>query len=192
MEFRPPLWGNFVYYADHDLLSFGLLMKGGLMVPAMYHGTQALEKYFKALSLSIIDPKGETETFSGNNWLRNHSLEYFANRCGVQYSYYIQPDILDHLRRFSEYDQAARYPWVNTQYSNGFSTADIPVFEELIRNLRSDLPIISDDYPLGILVRGHHHLDPKTPINTSLDNLLKLAVISLREIFSNVDILVRW
>ena len=191
MSYRPPLWGNFVFYADYDLLSFGLLMKGGLLVPAMYHGTQALEKYFKALALSIIDPQGITETFAGNRWLRDHDLENFANRCGVQYPYYVQSDILDHLRRFSEYDQAARYPWVNQQHANGFSGRDIPVLEELVFHLRNDLPVVKDDYPLGMLVRGHHHLNPQSAHQNPFENLQQLAVLALNEIFSNVDGLVR-
>jgi hypothetical protein len=188
MSFRPPLWGNFVFYADYDLLSFGLLIKGRMFVPAMYHGTQALEKYFKALALSVIDPLGTTETFNGNPWLRDHNLESFARRCGTQYSYYIQPDIIDHLRRFSEYDQAARYPWVNQQYGNGFSGDDIAVLEEIICHLRNDLPIVRDDYPLGMYVRGHHQLNTESVFRSD-DHLV--VVNALREVFHNVDALVR-
>lgn len=49
---RPPLWGNFVAYADEDLLAFGLLMQANLRSLAFYHSTQAIEKYLKSLTLS--------------------------------------------------------------------------------------------------------------------------------------------
>jgi HEPN domain-containing protein len=57
-----PLWGNFIGYADWDLLAFGWLYLGGIRVPAYYHATQAVEKYLKALALSIIDPSVTTAT----------------------------------------------------------------------------------------------------------------------------------
>lgn len=192
MSLRPPLWGNFVYYADFDLLSFGLLMKGGMFVPAMYHGVQAVEKYFKALALSIVDAQGPTETTTKQKWLKSHDLLNFALRCREQHPYYIQPDITNHLRRFSEYDQAARYPWVNQQYGNGFSGTDIPILEDIVSHLRNDLPIIRDDYPLGMLVRGHHHQKPETKRQDLYDNLQQFSVVCLKEIFRDVDGLVRW
>jgi hypothetical protein len=33
---HPSLWGNFVGYADEDLLAFAWLFKGGLVVPAFF------------------------------------------------------------------------------------------------------------------------------------------------------------
>ena len=59
---RPLLWGNFVYYADHDLLAFAWLYTDGLRVAGYYHATQAVEKYLKSIALSIIDPDGGAET----------------------------------------------------------------------------------------------------------------------------------
>ena len=55
---RPPLLGNFVAHADEDMLAFGLLASADLYPQAFYHGTQAIEKYLKALCLSIIDLPG--------------------------------------------------------------------------------------------------------------------------------------
>jgi hypothetical protein len=53
---RPPIWGSFILYADYDVLAFALLFQGGLHVASYYHATQAIEKYLKALALSIVDP----------------------------------------------------------------------------------------------------------------------------------------
>lgn len=186
MSRKAPLWGNFVYYADHDLLSFGLLTVYGLMLPAMYHGTQALEKYLKALVLSIIDPSGSTETAENNPWLKTHDLVELANKCGQIYPYYTQTDVLDHLRRFTEFDQDTRYPWVNRKFGNGYSSNDTLIFEEIISHLRCDLPIIVDDYMLGIALRGSHHKHPDAP----LDIGLQFAAGALRKVFKNADNLV--
>jgi HEPN domain-containing protein len=97
---RPPLWGNFVDHADWDLLSFGWLYQGGLLVPAFYHATQAVEKYLKALTLSILDPNGEIETVLNNRWLRTHDLALLAERCAVKFSFYAKPEIVIQLKRF--------------------------------------------------------------------------------------------
>jgi HEPN domain-containing protein len=100
-----PLWGNFVAHADWHLLSFAWLFRGGLHVQSFYHATQAVEKYLKALALSIVDPDGKTETVKNNPWLLSHSLERLASRCATQYAYYGQPEILTRLTRFSEFDR---------------------------------------------------------------------------------------
>jgi hypothetical protein len=71
---RAPLWGNSIYHADNDFLSFAWLYRGALIVHGFYHATQAIEKYFKGLALWIIDPNGDTETVRNNRWLLSHDL----------------------------------------------------------------------------------------------------------------------
>src|ERR1017187_5782772 len=109
MSIRPPLWGSFVHYADFDLLSFAWLNAGGLRVPSYYHAVQAVEKYLKALALSILDPDGVKETASNKKWIITHDLEKLAKRCSVNFPFYGQPEIQAQLKRFSEFDQVARY-----------------------------------------------------------------------------------
>ena len=190
MNTHPPLWGNFIFYADHDLLSFAVLYQNGLMVPAMYHGTQAIEKYLKALVLSILDPDGRTETPSNNQWLKTHNLVELAERCSTHNPYYTSPEVVNNLQRFTEYDQAARYPWVNRKHGNGFSSAEIPILEDIIFHLRNDIPIQRDDYPLGIFVRGYHHGCPEALVNDTLSNRQRV-VLALRNIFRNLEGLIR-
>jgi len=131
-----PKWGNFVGAADEDLLAFALIMQAGgtLLNIAMYHLTQATEKYLKALVLSIIDPKGETETFhTQRRLLRTHDLVKLADFCGQKFPYYKRQDVRDNLKRFTFFDQAGRYPWTQDPILYvRFSTSDIPIFEELV------------------------------------------------------------
>lgn len=195
MSTRPPLWGNFVGYADWDLLSFAWLFHGGLRLPGYYHATQAIEKYLKALTLSILDPDGQTETAINKRWLRTHNLEALAQRCAACLPLYGQPEMLTRLRRFSEFDQVARYPWAAQKHGNGFTSSDVPLLWDLVRQLRTDLPIKVDDYILGILVRGHHHGRPETKTNSNLLYLLaehRECLAALRRMFPEVDRIVRW
>jgi len=187
---RPPLWGNFIAYADWDLASFAWLFRGGLRVPSYYHATQALEKYLKSLALSIIDPNGTTETPNNNRWLRDHNLERLASRCAAQYPYYGQPETLARLRRFSEFDQRARYPWVEQQHGNGFTSEDVPLFWELFLHLRVDIPIKVDDYPLGMLIRGHHQGHPENLTAPMFD--LADCRTAVQLMFPEVNKIVRW
>ncbi len=74
------------------------------LIASYYHAGRALEKYFKALALSIKDPGGETETVLNNSWLRTHKLDALARRCADCFPYYGQPEVQAHLKRFSEFD----------------------------------------------------------------------------------------
>jgi HEPN domain-containing protein len=192
MSVRAPLWGSFVGFADLDLLSFAWLYHGGLRVPAYYHATQAIEKYLKALTLSMLDPDGETKTALNNRWLLTHNLAALAERCADRFPFYGQSEILARLRRFSEFDQVARYPWVEQEHGNGFTSSDVPLLWELVRHLRTDLPIKVDDYILGVLVRGHHHGRPEVRTNPYLLGDLVECLAALRRMFPEVDRIVRW
>ena len=192
MAKRPPLWGNFVFYADYDLLAFAFLYQGGLRLPAFYHGTQAAEKYLKALALSIIDPDGVTETPRTAKWIRTHDLSKLAQRCESKYSFYSKAAIKTVLQRFTEFDQLARYPWVKQEYGNGFNSTDLDVFTELIHRLRNDIPIHLDDYPLGMAVRGFHQAQPHHEANKYFLGDMTPSVAALRGFFPNVEALVRW
>ena len=189
---RPPLWGNFVDHADWDLLSFCWLYQGGLLLPGLYHATQAVEKYLKALTLSILDPDGETETALNNRWLRTHDLVLLAERCVVRFPFYGNSEILTQFRRFSEFDLATRYPWVKQKHGNGLTSAEIPLLCDLMRQLRTDLPIKVDDYILGMLVRGHHHGRPEAGTNNYLLAGLAGSLAALQRTFPEVDRIVRW
>jgi hypothetical protein len=184
---KAPKWGNFVHYADLDLLSFGLLYVGGLTVPSYYHATQALEKYFKALALSIIDPDDNLASpFKDHPWLRKHTISIVAEQCEGKHPYYARPDIKFTLKRFEEFDQSARYPWVPQKHGNGFTSADLPLFWDLFQNLRNDIPIDVDDYMLGIAVRGRHQTGEL--VNTKE---LQPAVHALKIMFGDIRVLVR-
>jgi hypothetical protein len=187
MSTRPPLWGNFVHYADFDLLSFAWLYVGGLRVPSYYHATQALGKYLKALTLAILDPDGVKETASNKKWIITHDLEKLAKRCVDNFPFYGQAEIQARLKRFSEFDQAARYPWTQQQLGNGFTSSDVPLLCDLVRHLRTDLPIKVDDYILGMLLRGHHHGRPEASKYPQVLAEFGGCIAALRFVFPNVD-----
>jgi HEPN domain-containing protein len=191
MSTASPLWGNFVSYADWDLLSFAWLYVGGLRVPGYYHATQAVEKYLKALALSIHDPDGVSETALNNRHLWTHDLEELANLCAGRFPFYRQPDILARMKRFTEFDQVARYPWTQQTLGNGFTSADVPLFWDLIQHLRMDLPIKVDDYILAMLVRGHHQGRPDASANAYMMAELGAGLAALRKMFPDVDKIVR-
>ena len=191
MSTRPPLWGNFVGYADWDLLSFAWLYEGGLRVPSYYHATQAVEKYLKALVLSVLDPDGVTETPLSQKWITIHNLDKLAMDCAAQFPFYGQADIQAHLKRFSEFDQAARYPWTEQTLGNGFTSSDVPLLCDFVRRLRTDLPIEVDDYILGMLLRGHHQGHPETSANLRSLAEFEGCVAALRRVFPDVDTIVR-
>jgi hypothetical protein len=75
MRTSHPVWGNFVGYADEDLLSFGWLYFGRLRLHAYYHIFQAVEKYLKALALSVDDPDGTSLTAKNLRWIKDHNLQ---------------------------------------------------------------------------------------------------------------------
>jgi hypothetical protein len=195
MSTPTPLWGNFVFYADWDLLSFAWLYEGSLHLPGYYHATQAIEKYLKALALSILDPEGVTETAlskKNKEWILKHGLDKLALRCAERFPFYGQSEVQARLKRFTEFDQAARYPWVKQQLANGFTSSDIPLLCGLVRHLRMDLPIKVDNYILGILLRGHHQGHPETSANLQpLTEHTRGCVAALRRVFPDVDTIVR-
>jgi HEPN domain len=194
MRDRSPLWGNFIHHADRDLLAFGLLAYAQMYPEAFYHGTQAIEKYLKALYLSIKDPDGHTATPETEKWIKGkdgHNLEKLAQKCGVKYSYYIQKDVLNHLRRFTEFDQLARYPWVDQKYGNGFTSADVSHFGEIACRLRNDIPIQIDNYMLGMEVREHFHNTEKSP-HQAWPYYSHQAVTALSCVMPDIKSFVRW
>jgi HEPN domain-containing protein len=187
------IWGSYIYHGDYDVLSFALLLQGGLLVPAYYHAAQAMEKYLKALALSIADPVGETHPIPQHKrWLKGHSLTDLADRCKVRFPYYGEAGAQAALGRFSEFDKAARYPWERQTLGNGFAGADIPLICELLVHMRADIPITFDDYPLGIFVRGHHHNRPECPVNPHLAALQAPAIDAARKMIPNINKMVRW
>jgi len=189
---RAPMWGNFIGYADEDVLSIGLLCSGGIYLPALYHATQAVEKYFKALALSILDPDGRTLNPEKEKWICNHNLDKLASRCSERYPYYKKKTVTDNLKLFSEYDQATRYPWVKRKFGNGFSGSDFKIFEGILLKLRNDIPIYKDDYRLGMAIRGYHHLAPSHKVVNIMRTQEKVAVERLRKIFPKINNFVRW
>lgn len=191
MSTPSPLWGNFVGYADRDLLSFAWLYEGGLRVPGYYHATQAVEKYLKALALSTLDPDGVTETALNKKWIRAHDLDKLGTRCAARFPFYGQSETQARLKRFSEFDQAARYPWAKQRLGNGFIGSDVPLLCDLVRRLRTDLPIKVDDYILGMVLRGHHQGRPETSANLQDLAEFRGCVAALRRVFPGVDTIVR-
>jgi hypothetical protein len=186
-----PLWGNFVAYADSDLLAFAWLYAGGLRVPAYYPATQALEKYLKALALSVVDPDGMKETVLNNGWVRTHDLLRLGERCSDTYKFYGEAPVRARLKKFAEFDQVARYPWTSQLHGNGFTSEDVPAILDLISHLRSDLPILLDDFLLGVVLRGHHHGHPECKTNEYLMSDLAGPVSALRTLLPKVDMIVR-
>lgn len=185
-------WGNFVRYADNDVLAFAVLFQSGLRVAGYYHGTQAIEKYLKALAL-VIDPSGISASGVVARWLRTHDLSQLAERCEAKYPFYGQTRIKAKLKQFSEFDQCARYPWVEQKYGNGFDSGEfLPTFWELTRQLRNDIPMPVDNYPLGIGIREHYYRQANQEINQYLLQDLKEGVTALRSLFPGVNNLVRW
>lgn len=187
-----PLWGNFVAVADKDVVALACLWQNALLVPAFYHATQAVEKYLKALALSIIDPDGLRETPRTNDWLFDHDLCRLADRCKVQLPYLGEASVQTDLRRFTEFDQVARYPWAQQKHGNGFSSVDLPIFLDLIARLRSALPVERDDYFLGMVVRGHHQGHPEATIQDAEMPARTQWLKALRLFWPNVEGLVRW
>ena len=156
-----------------------------------YHAIQSVEKYLKALALSILDPDGVTETALNKTWIHTHDLAKLARRCAAHFPFYGQPEIQARLKRFSEFDQAARYPWAKQKLGNGFTSADVPLLCDLVRRLRTDLPIKVDDYILGMLLRGHHQTHPETTANLQTLAEFGRCVAALRRVFPDVDSIVR-
>jgi HEPN domain-containing protein len=184
-----PTWGNFIFHADQDLISFAWLYSGGLRLHAYYHIEQAVEKYLKALALSVEDPGGATLTADNSPWIKSHNLRSLAQRVVKKHPYYGTAEVTKNLDLLIEFDQATRYPWVKRVHGNGFTSADVPMILDLITRLRTDIPIVCDDYHLGILVRGHFQ---GLPDSIGLDAEHLPARAALLRVFPGVVNIVRY
>jgi hypothetical protein len=125
-------------------------------------------------------------------WLREHDLFEIARQCAPQFPYYVQPEVTVKLERFSEFDKVARYPGIKQLHGNGFTSEDIPVIWDLIRRLRTDIPIPCDDYPLGMFVRGHHQGHPEFKVYSHVIAERAGCLAAFRRMFPDVDNIVRW
>jgi hypothetical protein len=189
---QAPIWGNFVGHGDEDLLAFAWLFQGCLLLQSYYHAGQAMEKYLKGLALSIEDPGGTAHPYpTHKRWLTDHNLARLGQRCAAKFPYYGTIAVQSTLQRFSEFDQATRYPWVERKLGNGFTTADVPVMVNLLHRLRNDVPLVLDDYVLGMLVRGHHQFNPQIPVNIHMAQMYAPAFAAARTLFPNIETMVR-
>lgn len=190
MKAKPTPWGNFINHADYDVLAYALLMGGGLFIQSFYHGTQAIEKYMKALIWS------QNESISSEEFLKNHShhkLSKLANVLKQYFPFYGEEAVISKIKILEEYDQATRYPFVTTKYSNGFKSSELFNINKLILRLRNDLPITRDDYILGMTIRGCHQGKPENKLSKSMLNYMEKAISEVRVIFGKeVNELVRW
>lgn len=196
MKIKPPQWGNFVYYADMDLIAFACLHREGVYSPARYHAVQAIEKYLKALCLSSedIDGKRSGKITKGNkSWVISHKLDELAKRCAKNYPDYGDEKILEVLEHLSKLDLYYRYPWAQGNIGTFSSANDLESFIHLISKIRRDIPIIRDDYPLGLLIRGGRQSQVLKESWNLTQILSKSSVVSaLSMLFSDVAGLVRW
>ena len=71
------------------------------------------------------------------------------------------------------------------------SSSDIPLIWDLIRHLRTDVPIKLDDYLLGMVVRGHHQGQPNA-VNQGINNRYGLSKVAVVRMFPDVATIVRW
>ncbi len=186
------LWGDFIFYGDQDLLSFALLYSGGLAVPAMFHASQVIEKYLKALALSTVADADDPRSCEDFPWLKTMDLGYLAQKCATKFPFYIHQDTLNLVYRYARFDKVARFPWHEKRYGSGFTVEDQPVFFELVSRLRRDINIPVDDFPLGLLVRGFPQNSPKAIIHRPIADLQRIALATLRKTFRKVDEMVRW
>ena len=124
-------------------------------------------------------------------YLHTHDLKKLAQRCAKQFPYYGSADTTRKLALFTEFDQATRYPWVQRTLGNGFKSTDIPLIWDLIRHLRTDIPIKLDDYLLGMVVRGHHQGQPNA-VNQGINNRYGLSKVAVVRMFPDVATIVRW
>ncbi len=182
-----------MYHADQDVLALAVLYDSGLIVPAMFHGAQAVEKYLKALALALTVPDEHLRASGPPKWMWTHDLVQIADRCSPSLPSYGTQGVRDKLGRFSTFNENARYPW--SKSPSGFVLSrDLDDLKELILRLRRDLPIVVDDYVLGLAVRGHFHREPKRPANQGGLSGEQSAVPALRRLFGDADLhsLVRW
>ena len=192
MKDRLPVWSDLLFHADQELMSFALLYNGGLVGPSLFHAGQAIEKYLKALALSVNDPDSVGEGPDSHLWLRTYDVGYLVQRCGAAYPGYKEPEVLEYLYRFNHYEQISRFPWQEGSRKSPLSKKDIAAYFDIIRSLRNDVPIDEDDYPLALLIRGYRQKTPSEKISMSIADLQRIAVASLKKIFPMINELVRW
>lgn len=193
MSDSQPIWGELLVGADMDLMAFSLLYQGKLFIPAMYHASQAQEKYLKCLAFSIKKPGEDLEdSLEGNIWLKTCDVGYLVQRCGSIHPFYKEDDILESIYRFARCEDLSRYPWVSKYKAAAFTIEDIPRYLKIIQHLRTDIPIEDDDYPLGLMLRGYFHKTKKPVTTASIADMQKIAAVSLKRLFPGVDGLVRW
>jgi len=191
---NPPRIGNLIGYADEDVISTAILFQKGALEHAYYHAVQALEKYLKVLAICIFDKNFEK---SDDDWVKflkkySHNLSKLGGYCSHDHPFFAQKDTIVELEKYSEYDQATRYPWVEMNKSNGFSSEEIKTFFKLLKELRNNIPINVDNYALGIMVRGYSHKDlKKKMINSPIFLLQRQALGDLIKTFPKIDELVR-
>ncbi len=191
-----PQWGNFIYHADMDLQAFACLNMDGIHALSKYHAVQSIEKYLKALALSIEYPTGKKSgeiTQARKTWVKSHDLNRLAQRCMTRYPYYGSDNVSQILIHLSKLDQHYRYPWAEMQIGNFSSANDIESIIQLIVKLRGDIPIIRDDYPLGMLIRGGHQ-DQVSRQTWDINRMKSQSrvISALLILFNDIASLVRW
>lgn len=145
-QLRP--WQRFLILADEDLLAFALLYEGRSMGRAYYFAGQAVEKYLKALVLKERQRRKESVAISKkkNPWLFTHNLRRYAEMCReVDPKFYGAKSTKRDLRRIRKFDMLARYPARKWSFSSG----EIPMIERFTRQIRRDLRLGRDYYPLA-------------------------------------------
>jgi hypothetical protein len=73
---------------------------------------------------------------------------------------------------------------------NGFGGDDRLLICELLIQLRSEIPIAVDDYPLGIFVRGHHYGQPDIVVDNA--QWFAASIAAARAVIPNLGRMVRW
>lgn len=170
----PPLWGNFVYHADKDLLAFSLLLKEGELPLGFYHGVQAIEKYMKALALSELDKKDIFNLFNtkGKSWIKTHDLNNLENHLPKNFIPSMK-DLSDTLKRLMEFDQATRYPWVERTKGNGFSGSDIEIIAKICKEFRNALPVKDKKYPIDFYLSDKYYDNLNDAIKDSVSEYMR-------------------
>jgi len=193
MSEMKPRWGSLLYHADYDFIVFGVLLSKCLLTEAFYHSTQAVEKYLKVLALDIYDHDEAESIEEWEKFLKKHghNLDKLGMYCSSKHSYYKESLVIENLKKFTLFDQSTRYPWVQNEPVNGFCGSDASVFYELVQHLRNDIPIQTDDYPLGLLLRGYHHKTNKPVRETPIYLEHRKAAMELKANFPNVNELIR-
>ncbi len=192
MKNRRPIWNDLLTHADQELMAFALLYNGDLVLPSLFHAGQAIEKYLKALAVSVDEADESTADPEGPPWLQTYDVGYLVQRCGAVFPGYKDPEVLESLYRFNTLEQVSRFPWMTGARKNPFSKKDIAAYFDIVKSLRNDVPIDEDDFPLALLIRGYRHRTPDEKISMGIADLQRIAVASLKKICPTINELVRW